>query len=86
MLLISFHSYDLLCHEGLVRALKVFMGKMPEYPRFISKPAEKPQQIIVEPEIQQLRPFVVAAVLRHVTFDQARYQSFIDLQGMLMYL
>jgi phenylalanyl-tRNA synthetase beta chain len=57
------------------------MGKVAEYPRFIAKPAAQPQQIIVEKEIQALRPFVVGAVLRGVTFDDARYKSFIDLQG-----
>lgn len=75
------HRYDILCQEGLVRALKVFMGKMQEYPRFVAKPAAKPEQIIVEKEIRQLRPFVVGAVLRNVTFDEDRYQHFIDLQG-----
>lgn len=57
------------------------MGKLPEYPRFVAKPAAQPEQIIVEKEIQQLRPYVVGAVLRGVTFDEARYKSFIDLQG-----
>jgi phenylalanyl-tRNA synthetase beta chain len=78
---VSPHRYDILCLEGLVRALRVFMGKIPEYPRFIAKPAAQPQQIIVEKEIQAIRPFVVGAVLRNVTFDDARYKSFIDLQG-----
>lgn len=73
--------YDLLCFEGLANAIKTFMGKIPEYPRFIPKPTAHPERIIVEPEIRPYRPFVVGAVLRNVTFDQARYQSFIDLQG-----
>ncbi len=34
----------------------------------------------VKPETALVRPFVVAAVLRGVTFDPTRYNSFIDLQ------
>ncbi len=38
---------------------------------------------IVRPETLLVRPFVVCAVLRGVTFDEARYNSFIDLQDKL---
>jgi hypothetical protein len=34
----------------------------------------------VKPETALVRPFVVAAVLRGVSFDATRYKSFIDLQ------
>jgi phenylalanyl-tRNA synthetase beta chain len=37
----------------------------------------------VRPETLLVRPFVVCAVLRNVTFDAARYNSFIDLQDKL---
>jgi phenylalanyl-tRNA synthetase beta chain len=35
---------------------------------------------VVKPETALIRPYVVAAVLRGVTFDATRYNSFIDLQ------
>ncbi len=38
---------------------------------------------MVRPETLLVRPFVVCAVLRGVTFDTARYNSFIDLQDKL---
>lgn len=38
------------------------------------------QQLVVKPETALIRPYVVAAVLRGITFDSARYNSFIDLQ------
>ncbi len=38
------------------------------------------QQLIVKPETALIRPYVVAAILRGVTFDPVRYDSFIDLQ------
>jgi phenylalanyl-tRNA synthetase beta subunit len=37
----------------------------------------------VKPETALIRPFVVCAVLRGVTFNESRYNSFIDLQDKL---
>jgi hypothetical protein len=34
-------------------------------------------------QTSKIRPYVVCAVLRGVTFDEARYNSFIDLQDKL---
>lgn len=39
--------------------------------------------MVVKPETALVRPFVVCAVLRGVSFDPARYNSFIDLQDKL---
>jgi phenylalanyl-tRNA synthetase beta chain len=41
------------------------------------------QQLVLEPEVLGVRPHVIGAVLRGVTFDKARYNSFIDLQDKL---
>eukprot|EP00490_Sorites_sp_Unknown_P021385 CAMPEP_0114688516 /NCGR_PEP_ID=MMETSP0191-20121206/63556_1 /TAXON_ID=126664 /ORGANISM="Sorites sp." /LENGTH=50 /DNA_ID=CAMNT_0001976077 /DNA_START=70 /DNA_END=218 /DNA_ORIENTATION=+ len=37
----------------------------------------------VKKETAQIRPFVVGAILRNVTFDKDRYESFIELQDKL---
>lgn len=50
--------------------------------RLLSRAAH-PRQV-VRPETLLVRPFVVCAVLRGVTFDAARYASFIDLQAWLL--
>merc|ERR1719153_1709120 len=42
-----------------------------------------PQQLILDPSILEVRPHVIGAVLRGVTFNKARYNSFIDLQDKL---
>jgi len=39
--------------------------------------------MIVKPETHRIRPFLVAAILRNITFTQAVYDSFIDLQEKL---
>eukprot|EP00933_Yihiella_yeosuensis_P030614 TRINITY_DN24237_c0_g1_i1.p1 TRINITY_DN24237_c0_g1~~TRINITY_DN24237_c0_g1_i1.p1 ORF type:complete len:629 (-),score=136.45 TRINITY_DN24237_c0_g1_i1:88-1974(-) len=78
------NRYDLLCIEGLVRALKIFKGteKPPLYR--LSQPNPAPQMTMtVHASTAQIRPYVVCAVLRGVTFNQDRYQSFIDLQDKL---
>ncbi|GAU18999.1 hypothetical protein TSUD_193370, partial [Trifolium subterraneum] len=76
--------YDLLCLEGLAQALRVF-GGVQEIPTYkladISKDAML--KMHVKPETSLIRPFVVCAVLRGLTFDKARYNSFIDLQDKL---
>ncbi|GAU41961.1 hypothetical protein TSUD_135750, partial [Trifolium subterraneum] len=78
------NRYDLLCLEGLAQALRVFSG-VQEIPTYkladISKGAKL--KMHVKPETSLIRPFVVCAVLRSLTFDKARYNSFIDLQDKL---
>ena len=39
------------------------------------------ERLVVKPETALVRPFVVAAILRGVRLDKARYDSFIDLQA-----
>ncbi|KAJ8022005.1 Phenylalanine--tRNA ligase beta subunit [Holothuria leucospilota] len=78
------NRYDLLCIEGLTRALLVFLRKL-EAPRYKSiPPAEgKMHKLVIQPATAQVRPFAVAAILRNVAFTQERYNSFIDLQDKL---
>lgn len=81
---VAANRYDLLCLEGLAQALRVFLG-LQERPAYtvtnISK--ESILKMHVKPETSLIRPYVVCAVLRGVTFDQASYNSFIDLQDKL---
>ncbi|GJU10595.1 phenylalanine--tRNA ligase beta subunit, cytoplasmic [Tanacetum coccineum] len=78
------NRYDLLCLEGLVQSLRIFCGvdSVPNYTLAdISK--KSMLKMHVKPETSAIRPFVVCAVLRGITFDEARYNSFIDLQDKL---
>lgn len=77
------NRYDLLCMEGFARALRIFIGleTPPVYKRTV--PATGSLKMYVEPATSQIRPFVVCAVLRGVSFDKKRYKSFIDLQEKL---
>ncbi|KAJ1964666.1 phenylalanine--tRNA ligase subunit beta [Dipsacomyces acuminosporus] len=76
------NRYDLLCFEGLSRALGIFLGRE-KTPQYKVVPVDKPQRITVAKECSQVRPFVVGAILRGVKLTQDRYQSFIDLQDKL---
>mmetsp|Transcript_53436 Transcript_53436/g.84794 ORF Transcript_53436/g.84794 Transcript_53436/m.84794 type:complete len:634 (+) Transcript_53436:71-1972(+) len=78
------NRYDLLCLEGLVRALKVFKNLIPVPVYSLSMPKPLPQmKLTVHASTAQIRPFCVAAILRNVTFDKERYDSFIELQDKL---
>lgn len=78
------NRYDLLCIEGLSRALKIFLGDMdaPTY-EVIDVPEADMEVMTVKPATAQIRPFVVCAILRDVTFTEQRYKSFIELQDQL---
>ncbi|KAI7861052.1 beta subunit of phenylalanyl-tRNA synthetase [Circinella umbellata] len=78
------NRYDLLCQEGLAQALRVYEGrcKPPQY-KLVKPASSKLQQVIVKPETAQIRPAIVAAILRDITFTQEAYDSFIDLQDKL---
>uniref|UniRef100_A0AC35FZ94 Phenylalanine--tRNA ligase beta subunit n=1 Tax=Panagrolaimus sp. PS1159 TaxID=55785 RepID=A0AC35FZ94_9BILA len=76
------NRYDLLCVEGLTRALKVFKKEISPPKYEIAKPA-KMQRMTVESSVTEVRGFLVAAVLRGVTLNKDSYASFIDLQDKL---
>ncbi|KAL0490687.1 phenylalanine tRS [Acrasis kona] len=77
------NRYDLLCYEGMVRALNVFRGRIPA-PVFKTITPENPEVMNVKfDQTKTIRPFIVCAVLRNVTFDQDRYKSFVELQDRL---
>lgn len=75
------NRYDLLCVEGLSRALKIFLGDIdaPVYTR--TDPIHT--MTVQLDNTKQIRPYVVCAILRDMKFDAARYASFIDLQDQL---
>ncbi|KAK9061820.1 hypothetical protein SSX86_019003 [Deinandra increscens subsp. villosa] len=78
------NRYDLLCLEGLVQSLRIFCGvdSVPNY-KLAGIGKESMLKMHVKPETSVIRPYVVCAVLRGITFDEARYNSFIDLQDKL---
>ncbi|KYR01852.1 phenylalanine-tRNA ligase [Tieghemostelium lacteum] len=78
------NRYDLLCLEGISRALNVYNGKIPIVKYSITPPPNGVyQKLIVQKEVDQVRPIIVCGVLRDITFNQDTYQSFIDLQDKL---
>ncbi|KAI9512203.1 phenylalanyl-tRNA synthetase subunit beta [Russula earlei] len=80
------NRYDLLCIEGIARALRVFLKKekAPEYKLVFPHGGEKGLiEVTVGPETAQVRPYFGSAVLRNVKFTQRSYESFLDLQDKL---
>jgi phenylalanyl-tRNA synthetase beta chain len=84
------NRYDLLCVEGLSRALRIFLGDA-DAPAHRLRPPDAADccaapgiaVTVQKDNVDAIRPFVVCAVLRDIAFDQARYLSFIDLQDQL---
>uniref|UniRef100_A0A7S4IXX5 phenylalanine--tRNA ligase n=1 Tax=Odontella aurita TaxID=265563 RepID=A0A7S4IXX5_9STRA len=80
------NRYDLLCIEGLTRAIKVFLGDMHSPTYNVKAPAEPSdvnKMVVMESNTSTVRPYVVCAILRDITFNARRYQSFIELQDQL---
>lgn len=72
----------MLCYEGISRALRIFLGldKLPVYK--LVKPS-KLITVTVDKNTESVRPYVASAILRNITFDKKRYDSFISLQDKL---
>ena len=81
------NRYDLLCVEGLCRALRIFEGneKHPNY-HFINNDDAKSliSMTVKSDNCNKIRPYAVGAVLRNIDLsDPIRYESFIKLQEKL---
>jgi phenylalanyl-tRNA synthetase beta chain len=79
---VAANRYDLLCIEGLSQAIKIFLGKQSP-PLYNLIPSAGNISLKVESVTSQVRPFVVAAVLRNLSFSPSSYHSFIELQEKL---
>lgn len=81
---VSANRYDLLCLEGFAQAIRCYLGISP-IPSFTIKNQRQGglERIVVKPETREVRPFVVAAILRNIKFDEQSYNSFIYLQDKL---
>ncbi|PKI83138.1 phenylalanine--tRNA ligase [Malassezia vespertilionis] len=76
------NRYDLLCFEGILRALRIFLGQM-EPPKYcLTHPAEMATMHVRE-DTKRIRPYFAGAILRNITFTPASYANFIDLQDKL---
>eukprot|EP01103_Thecamoeba_quadrilineata_P002379 TRINITY_DN12343_c0_g1_i1.p1 TRINITY_DN12343_c0_g1~~TRINITY_DN12343_c0_g1_i1.p1 ORF type:complete len:602 (+),score=106.77 TRINITY_DN12343_c0_g1_i1:28-1806(+) len=76
------NRYDLLSIEGLITALNIFKGKI-KPPVYKAYPPKRELRIKAAPEVASIRPFVVGAVLRNISFNKDNYDSFIKLQDKL---
>lgn len=73
---------DLLCLEGLSSALRVFLG-IDEQPNFNVVKPEKILKINVDNSVEKIRPFIISAILRNISFTEESFKSFIELQDKL---
>uniref|UniRef100_A0A7S2S3U2 phenylalanine--tRNA ligase n=1 Tax=Eucampia antarctica TaxID=49252 RepID=A0A7S2S3U2_9STRA len=76
------NRYDLLCIEGLVRALRIFLGEYGETPSYHVVPPTREMKVFAN-ETKRIRPYIVCAILRGLELNEDRYQSLMDLQDQL---
>lgn len=78
------NRYDMLCLEGIARALNIFKGKIqpPQY-CLAEMNGRQLERMVIKPETALVRPFIVCAILRGISFDTTSYNSFIDVQDKL---
>jgi len=69
--------------EGLARALRMFIGVDKKLQTYVTIRPKNPHRMVVDKSVLVVRPSVVCAVLRNITFTPENYQSFIDLQEKL---
>ncbi|KAJ2920103.1 hypothetical protein MD484_g363, partial [Candolleomyces efflorescens] len=80
------NRYDLLCIEGISRALSVFLQKTdaPKYRLVYPKGGEAELlTTTIDPSTAAIRPLFACAILRNVKFTERSYNSFMDLQDKL---
>lgn len=76
------NRYDLLCHEGISRALNVFLGNIPQPDLKLTQPKQM-LEVKLSKDVARIRPYFAGAVLRGVKFTPESYANFIDLQDKL---
>lgn len=76
------NRYDMLCFEGIQLMLNVFLERT-QAPKYALKAPTQVQTITVSKDTARIRPYLSGAILRNITFDEARYESFIALQDKL---
>lgn len=76
------NRYDLLCFEGILRALRIFLGKE-ELPNYRLVQPKDMVTMKLTPDTAKIRPFFAGAILRNIKFTPQSYASFIDLQDKL---
>jgi len=74
------NRYDLVCLEGLGIALKTFLG-LSEMPKYSLKPSG--ERVIIKKSTEKIRPFIVCAILRNITFTEESLLRIIELQDKL---
>ncbi|MBM3230458.1 phenylalanine--tRNA ligase subunit beta [Candidatus Pacearchaeota archaeon] len=70
---------DLYSLQGFVRTVKLYQGKIKpkEYP--VTKP-EKTHRIIIKPDVEEIRPHTVGALIKNMTITQEVLETLIDIQ------
>ncbi|CDK27452.1 unnamed protein product [Kuraishia capsulata CBS 1993] len=76
------NRYDMLCIEGIAKALNEYLGRSTP-PVYKLKPLKPVETLTIKESTLAVRPYAAAAILRGIKFTQRSYDSFISLQDKL---
>mmetsp|Transcript_11518 Transcript_11518/g.29025 ORF Transcript_11518/g.29025 Transcript_11518/m.29025 type:complete len:618 (-) Transcript_11518:3-1856(-) len=81
---VAANRYDMLCLEGISRALLIFLGKIP-MPNYVAAPPSSGSvlRMNVDASVAEVRPVIVCGVLRGLKLDQLSVKRFMELQDKL---
>ncbi len=72
---------DMLSEAGFARALSAFIGAKPGLRSYAAKPSR--YEVLVEPSVQNIRPYTACAVVTGLSFTDERIREMIQLQEKL---
>lgn len=72
---------DLFSKEGIVRAIKSYLGKEIGLKEYLAKKSD--HKVYVDPSVKKIRPHTVCAVIKGIRFDDKEIENMVQLQDKL---
>lgn len=74
---------DLLSYHGFKRGFLAFLGKKPGLKQYTLNSPEKDFKVIVEPSVNEVRPYTTCAIIKNLKFDDEKIKELIEIQEKL---
>jgi phenylalanyl-tRNA synthetase beta chain len=77
---ITAEKYDLISTLGISRAINYFANFKKTMPKFIIEKAEKTEKVIVNKNLENVRPFTTCFLVSNLKLDEEKLSNLIDIQ------
>ncbi len=71
---------DLLSYQGFKRSFLGFLGKKTGLVKYKLNPPQKDYKIIIDPSVNNVRPYTVCAIVKGLSFDDEKIKEIIEVQ------